>query len=119
MDNIKDLIDTLRQIRSADRFKELFAEASLVVTILDIELAKPLLASRSVCRAAVGGTDQYVEQYFRINVLYPAIDSIVTDLELRFGGRKRRVVELARLIPAYILKNSEDNWLCGTSHLGL
>ena len=110
MDNIKDLIDTLRQMRSADKFKELFAEASLVANMLDIELAKPRLASRSVYRAAAGGTDQSVEQYFRINVFYPAIDSIVTDLELCFGERQRRVVELARLIPAFMLKNCENNW---------
>ena len=110
MDNIKDLIDTLRQMRSADKFKELFAEASLVANMLDIELAKPRLASSSVYRAAAGATDQSVEQYFRIYVFYPAIDSIVADLELRFGERQRRVVELARLIPAIMLKNSEDNW---------
>ena len=110
MDNFEDLIDTLRRIRSADKSKELFAEASLVANILDIELSKPRLASRSIYRAAAGGTDQSVEQYFRINVFYPAIDSIVTDLELRFGERQRRVVELARLIPAFMLKNSEDNW---------
>ena len=68
------------------------------------------LASRSVYRAATGGTDQSVESYFRINVFYPAIDSIVNDLELRFGERQRRVVELVRLIPAFMSENSEDNW---------
>ena len=44
MDNIKYLIDTLRQMRSADKFKELFAEASLVDDMLDIEMANPRLA---------------------------------------------------------------------------
>ena len=110
MDNFGVLTDTLRQMRSADKSKELFAEASLVANMLDIKLSKPRLASRSIYRAAAGGTDQSVEQYFRINVFYPAIDSIVTDLELRFGERQQRVVELARLIPAFMLKNSEDNW---------
>ena len=46
MDNIKDLIDSLRQMRSVDKFKELFAEASLVGNIPDIELAKPRLQGR-------------------------------------------------------------------------
>ena len=110
MDNIKDLIDTLRQMRCAEKFKELFAEASLVANMLDVELAKPRLASRSVYRAAAGDTDQSVEDYFRINVFYPAIDSIINDLELRFGERQRRVVELARLIPAFMSENSEDKW---------
>ena len=65
MDNIKDLINTLRQMRTADRFKDLFAQASLLANMLDIELAKPLLASRSVYRAAASGTDQSVEQYLQ------------------------------------------------------
>ena len=34
---LKDLIDTLRQMRCAEKFKELFAEASLVANMLDIE----------------------------------------------------------------------------------
>ena len=92
-------------MRCAEKFKELFAEASLVANMLDVELTKPRLASRSIYRAAAGGTDQSVEDYFRINVFYPAID-----LELQFGERQRRVVELARLIPAFMSEKSEDNW---------
>ena len=88
----------------------MFAETSLVANMLVVELAKPRLASRSVYRAAAGGTDQSVEDYFRINVFYPAIDNIVNDLELRFGERQRRVVKLAQLIPAFMSENSEDNW---------
>ena len=34
---LKYLIDTLRQMRCAEKFKELFAEASLVANMLDIE----------------------------------------------------------------------------------
>ena len=69
MDNIKDLIVTLRQMRCAEKFKELFAEASLVSNMLDIGMVKPRLASRSVYRAAAGATNQSVEDYFRSNVI--------------------------------------------------
>ena len=99
-------------MRSADKFKKLFAEASLVMVanMLDIELTKPRLASRSVYTAAEGDTDQSVEDYFRINVFYSAIDNIVNDLELRFGEGQQRVVELERLTPAFMLENTMDNW---------
>ena len=38
---------------------------------------------RSVYRAAAGGADVSVEDYYRITVYYPTIDNIMKDVELR------------------------------------
>ena len=36
------------------------------------------------------------ENYYRINVFYPAVDTILRDLELRFGPKQKIAMNLSR-----------------------
>jgi hypothetical protein len=104
MHGVDDLVSSLRSMRSAEHFTKLFQEASNVAsTVLGISLAKPRIASRSKYRptAAVGvGADDTAEEYYRINVYFPALDSIIQDVELRFGAKQKEAMHLCHVIPA-------------------
>jgi len=102
MNDIGDMISTLRSLRTQDGFHKLFQEASIVAeTFLDCNITKPRTASRSVYRAAAAATaGDTAEDYYRINVFYPAVGSILRDLELRFAPKQKMSMNLSHLIPA-------------------
>ena len=70
-----------QSLRIQDGFHKLFQEASNVAeTFLNCNITKPRTASRSVYRAAAAATaGDTAEDYYRINVFYPAVDSILWD----------------------------------------
>jgi len=41
-------------------------------------------------------TKYTAEDYYRINVFYPAVDTILRDLELRFGPKQKIAMNLSR-----------------------
>ena len=102
MHDIGDMISSLQSLRTQDGFHKLFQEASSVAeTLLDCDIKKPRTAYRSVYRAAAAATaEDTAEDYYRINVFYPAVDSILRDLELRFGPKQQMSMSLSHLIPA-------------------
>ena len=87
MDGVDNLLASLRNMRSAECFSKLFAEASdVATTILEITIVKPRTSVRSVYRpAAVHGPTDTVEDYYRINVFFPTLDKIIEDVDLRHG----------------------------------
>jgi len=65
-------------------------------------------------RAAAAVTAQdSAEDYYRINVFFPTLDSIVRDIELRFGQKQQQALEMSSLIPSCMLFDSgseERQW---------
>jgi len=62
---------------------------------------------RSVYRTAAGGAEISVEDYFRINVYYPTLDNIVSDVEL--GPTQRKAAKLARLVSRFMTIGTTDD----------
>jgi len=90
MNSIDNVLESLRDIRSAEKFHKLFECISVVAELLEVTLIKPRTAMRSVHRAAAGGADVSVEDYYSITVYYPTIDNIMKDVELRFGPVQKK-----------------------------
>jgi len=84
MNDIGDMISTLQSLRTEVAFHKLFQEASDVAEVfLNCSITKPWTVSRTVYRAAATNTAQdTAEDYYRINVFYPAVDTILQDLKL-------------------------------------
>jgi hypothetical protein len=83
---VNELIASLSASRSSDRFAQLFADAKSVAELVGITLTKPRTPSRSVYQAvASSASNDSVENYYRINVFFPAVDEILQDLQMRFG----------------------------------
>jgi len=104
MTNVDNLLESLRGMRSPEKFHNVFECALLVAELLNITLVKPRTAMRSVYRTAAGGAETSVEDYFRINVYYPTLHNIVIDVELRFGPTQKKASKLARLVPFWLLE---------------
>jgi len=83
MNDIGDMLSTIQSLRTQDGFHKLFQEASNVAeTFLDYNMHNEA-CSRSVNRAAAAATaGDTADDYYRIKLFYPAVDSILRDLEL-------------------------------------
>ena len=77
MNSIDNVLESLCDMRSVEKFHKLFECISVIAELLEVALIKRRTAMRSVYRAAAGGADVSVEDYYRITVYYPTIDNIM------------------------------------------
>ena len=110
MTGVNELIKELEALRSEERFSSLFREASSLASKCNITIMKPRTANRSIFRAAAQTSDSdSAEEYYRINVFYPALDTVVQDIRHRFGPHQQKIMSLNCLIPTNIA-HTEDRW---------
>ena len=111
MNSIDNVLESLRDMRSADKFHKLFECISLVAELLEVTFIKPRTEMCFVHRAAAGGAaaDVSVEDYYRITVYYPTIDNIMKDVELRFGPVQKKAATLASLVPGFMKIGTTDD----------
>lgn len=110
LQQVTTVIDIFKSwLDAADvKMSELFGKVSSMAEKLDIQLVLPRVPRRSVYRSNAGGTAcTSVEQYYRINVFIPLLNTLINDLDRRFGAHQRSSMSLSALIPAY-LKSWED-----------
>ena len=111
MDAISSMIEAIRCLRSPDEFTKIFAVAEATATSLGVTLERPRMPQRSVYRSNAGSAFVNVEEYYRINVFYPAIDSILNDLDRRFGPTQLRSLQLSKIIPACMnFEKNDQEW---------
>lgn len=103
---IDDLLFQLRKLRSDSTFHKIFHTAQVLAQSLDVELSRPRPQGRSVYRTAAGDGD--VEEYYRLNVFFPTIDAVLSDIELRFGANQRKAASLSLLIPAFFRCDDDE-----------
>lgn len=107
---VNDMIASLSALRSSERFALLFQDAKTVGVMLGITLIKPRTPSRSVYRAAASiACNDSVEDYYRINVFFPALDEIMQDLQLRFGPKQQLAANFSRAIPSFMHFDDQDS----------
>lgn len=82
------VISALTELREPEAFQPLMAEAQTMGKEVTVSITKPRVAAHSVFRPSVEGLDD--TDFFRVNVLLPAIDFVRVDLEARFGSGNDR-----------------------------
>ena len=48
------------------------------------------------------GSDDSIEDYYRINGFFPVTDALLQDVELRFGPKQQQVASFSRAVPAFM-----------------
>ena len=112
MTAVNNMIESLSALRSSERFAKVVEDAEAVAQGLEVTLTKPRTASRSVYRpAASTGSDDSVQDYYRINVFFPAVDQVQQDLQLRFGPKQQLAVKFSRAVPASMrFDDADGDW---------
>ena len=71
-------------------------------------IEKPRAARAQIHQNNVGSVDQSSSTYYRLNVFYPFIDHVITELETRFSNDHEGFVADQHLIPISLTELSED-----------
>ncbi|XP_050515812.1 uncharacterized protein LOC126890699 [Diabrotica virgifera virgifera] len=114
--SVKKHIGKLLEIFQNDRnhceviFSEIFKAVVESSKDLNIEIVIPRLVGRQTHRANVNGKS--AEEYFRISIFNPYLDSLISSLKSRFSEDSNIAFSLSLLHPIYIEKdillNSKD-----------
>ena len=89
----------------AKMFEDILNLAEKIGVEREMMKVKPRIMTNSVYRANAGTNEQTAEDYYRINVFYPMIDSIMSDVKSRFGPHQKETFHLCKLLP-HIVANS-------------
>lgn len=107
--SVKQHIDQLLTIFANDRensediFSLIFKEVEEMAQISDIEIKIPRITGRQTHRSNVPATS--AEQYFRLNIFIPYLDSLITSLKSRFSEDSSIGFSLSRLHPKITRNN--------------
>jgi hypothetical protein len=75
---------------------------------MDIEVKLPRLSKKQTNRA--NHPSKTTEEYYRVSVYIPLIDSIIEDLKSRFLSKENKLLlNLCLLIPRYIVDTTDED----------
>ncbi|KAL5244199.1 hypothetical protein ACI65C_011609 [Semiaphis heraclei] len=99
---IKDIISTLKKYRSNcdEEFNSIFRESENILKTLNVEVKLPRLYGHQKYRNNITNIDK-PEDYYRINLYIPLLDSILEDLNSRFINKENKnFLALMQLVPS-------------------
>ncbi|CAH1103847.1 unnamed protein product [Psylliodes chrysocephalus] len=106
--HVAKILDLFMHHRSMakEQFSSIFSSALTTANELDVEIKIPRLASRQTHRANYNITegDDSIEEYFRVSIFIPYLDSLISSLKSRFDTNLKSDVTLEKLHPNHIKK---------------
>jgi len=83
-------------------FEEIFKECEELMVELDIDIKVPRLSKKQTNRA--NHPAKTTEEYYRVSIYIPLLDSIIEDLKSRFLSKENKLLlNLCLLVPRYIV----------------
>lgn len=107
---IEDVITNLENKRNncQSTFKEIYKECEELMIEMDIEVKLPRLSKKQTNRA--NHPSKTTEEYYRVSVYIPLLDSIIEDLKSRFLSKENKLLlNLCLLIPRYIVDITDED----------
>lgn len=101
---IGDVITNLENKRTNCQsiFEEIFKECEELMSEMDIEVKVPRLSKKQTNRP--NHPAKTTEEYYRVSIYVPLLDSIIVDLKSRFLSKENKLLlNLCLLIPRYIV----------------
>lgn len=83
-------------------FSSIFEDVSAVADKIGVILQKPRIPVGWSAQRAAAAADSTVEDYYRVNVFYAAIDAVLADFKLRFSSHFRLSAGLNSLLPSIV-----------------
>ncbi|XP_060855231.1 zinc finger MYM-type protein 1-like [Metopolophium dirhodum] len=82
----EDNVNALKQLRTniEPEFKKIFDEAQKMAEVLDFQIVVKRINKRQINRANPSLSSEEPEDYFRVTICIPYIESFINQLELRF-----------------------------------
>ena len=84
--------ECIRDSRNEECWERLWKKATQLGSTIGLTIEKPRTAR---ARGNAGSVDQSSSTYYRLNVFYPFIDHVITELETRFHEGLRHLVPVS------------------------
>ena len=91
-----------------DCWDKVWSRMQCLASAVGIMVDKPRTARLQCHRANAGAVDQSCSDYYRINVYYPFIDHVISELETRFSNDHEGLVAVQYLVPSCLSQLSHD-----------
>lgn len=113
--NVTQVKNALQSIRNdADNsFKEIMETVSKLASIVNIDIKMPRICNRQTKRVNVSSNSP--EEYFKVTIYIPFLDSLISQLHSRFDERLKQVLPLQGLIPCNLHLYNDDLILSAAS----
>ena len=99
----------IRDSRNEECWERLWKKATQLASTVGLTIEKPRAARAHIHRSNVGSVDQSSSTYYRLNMFYPFIDHVITELETRFSNDHEGLVAIQHLIPISLRELSMDS----------
>jgi len=93
-------------------FKDIFNEVTSIASKVNVEIKTPRVCGRQTTRVIIQSSP---EEYYRISIFIPFLDSILLQLQTRFNQQLKEVIALEGLIPANFSAYNNDSILSAAS----
>uniref|UniRef100_A0A2S2PJW3 Uncharacterized protein n=1 Tax=Schizaphis graminum TaxID=13262 RepID=A0A2S2PJW3_SCHGA len=108
--NIIIYIDTDLRNQSDRHFNNIFETIKKTTNDLDIEIKIPRLSNKQKNRSNHNVTTP--EQYYRVSLFLPYLDSLINSLESRFTQSNEISFKISNLHPSEVIKLSKSDFIC-------
>ena len=109
IDNMLKLLQKLRAF-GKDEFNNMYLGIIKLAERIGIDVEamnrKPRVGGMSLHRANAGEDQQTASDYYRINIFYPLLDAVITDIKSRFGPHQKETFTLSKLLPQNVSNSS-------------
>ncbi|CAH1108108.1 unnamed protein product [Psylliodes chrysocephalus] len=92
-------------------FHSIYEDAVKIANACGFELTVPRLAGKQTCRANYQAKSSSPEEYYRISIFLPYLDSLLVSLSERFSEEKDAPFSLFKLHPKYLKQLNKDEFI--------
>ena len=80
----------------------------LLLMEIQVEYIAPRTAKVQCHRANAGASDQSCSDYYKVNVYYPFVDHVISELDTRFSDHHEGLVAVQYLVPTLLSKLTQE-----------
>lgn len=102
----RNVRDVIAQQRCEQAFSLCFQKATALAKSVDVVPIKRRISVKQNFRANI--PSESVEDHYRVNLFYPFVEHIISELESRFAKRSEPAMVAAYLVPADLKKLTEE-----------
>ena len=98
----------IQDSRTDSCWGQVWTRVNHLASATGITVVKPRTARVQCHRANAGASDQSCSDYYKVNVYYPFVDHVISELDTRFSDHHEGLVAVQYLVPTLLSKLTQE-----------
>lgn len=103
---VREVVQVISMLRNEESFSEIYETTAELASTIDVVPIKKRVTSKQQNQA--NAPSQSIEEYYRINLFYPFIDHVTSELNTRFVEKSEPAMLATYLIPSALSKLTKE-----------